>query len=211
MAQAWPLRNCFSTFAFLTFRERESVSEIVDSKVHKETSLVVQWLRLPLPMQVWSLVGQLRSYLPLGQKNKTLKKKKKQKQYWNKFNKDFKNGPQQEKSLKKKIHKDVEPLGPFLPPLGPNGKSYQEWETLSWWNHWAPGFSQAERCVHLWASQWCEDISTLLPHLTSFVPKVSFNEFLPFRTIRVLTDATVLPGAETGGQRKRFVFCSAPS
>ena len=38
------------------------------------TSLVVQWLRLCLPMQevrVRSLVGELRSHMPRGQKTKT--------------------------------------------------------------------------------------------------------------------------------------------
>ena len=53
-----------------------------------ETGLVVQWLRLCLTMQgmrVWSLAGDLRSHMPRGQKTKT-----KQKQYCNKFNKDFK-------------------------------------------------------------------------------------------------------------------------
>ena len=60
------------------------------------TSLAVQWLRLCLPMQgVWvrSLVGELRSHMPLSQKNQNIK----QKQYCNKFNKNFKNGPHQKK------------------------------------------------------------------------------------------------------------------
>ena len=38
------------------------------------TSLVVQWLRLHLPVQgvqVQSLVGELRSHMPQGQKTKT--------------------------------------------------------------------------------------------------------------------------------------------
>ena len=38
------------------------------------TSLLVQWLRLRLPMQgvrVQSLVGELRSHMPRGQKTKT--------------------------------------------------------------------------------------------------------------------------------------------
>ena len=38
------------------------------------TSLVVQWLRLHLPMQgvwVWSLVGELRSHMPHGRETKT--------------------------------------------------------------------------------------------------------------------------------------------
>ena len=38
-------------------------------------------------MPVQSLVKELRSHMPRGQKNR------KQKQYSNKFNKDFKNGP----------------------------------------------------------------------------------------------------------------------
>ena len=43
------------------------------------------------------------------------------------------------------------------------------------------------------------------------MPKVSFNEFLPFATIRVLMDATVLPGAGLEARRKRYVFCSVSS
>ena len=65
------------------------------------TFLAVQWLRLRLPMQgvqLRSLVGELRFHMPHGQKTQNIK----QKQYCNKFNKDFKNGPQQKKSLKKK-------------------------------------------------------------------------------------------------------------
>ena len=57
-------------------------------KLSLGTSLAVQWLGLDLPMQgmqVRSLVGELRSHVPRGQKAKTLK----QKQYCNKFNKDF--------------------------------------------------------------------------------------------------------------------------
>ena len=48
---------------------------------------------------VWvqSLVGELRSHRPRGQKKQNIK----QKQYCNKFNEDFKNGPHQ-KNLKKK-------------------------------------------------------------------------------------------------------------
>ena len=51
------------------------------------------------PMQgvrVRSLVGELRSHMPRGQKTKTIK----QKQYSNKFNKDFKNGPHPKKREK---------------------------------------------------------------------------------------------------------------
>ena len=54
------------------------------SKKVKGTSLAVQWLGLHLPMQ--------------GPK----KQNTKQKQYCNKFNKDFKNGPHQKKNLKKR-------------------------------------------------------------------------------------------------------------
>ena len=66
------------------------------------TSLVVQWLRLCLPMQgmrVRSLVGELGSHVPWGQKNQNIKK---QKQCCNKLNKDFRDGPQK-KILKKKM------------------------------------------------------------------------------------------------------------
>ena len=68
------------------------------------TSLAVQWLRICLPMQgVWvrSLVGELRSHMPHGQKNQNIK----QKQYCNKFNKDFKNCPHQKKKNLKKQNK----------------------------------------------------------------------------------------------------------
>ena len=56
------------------------------------TSVAVQWFRLRLPTQgvrVRSLVGELRSHMPCGQKIQNIK----QKQYCNKFSKDFKNGP----------------------------------------------------------------------------------------------------------------------
>ena len=65
------------------------------------TSLAVQWLRLRLPMQgvqVQSLDRELRSHMPHHQKTKNIR----QKQYCNKFNKDFKNGPHQKKNLLKK-------------------------------------------------------------------------------------------------------------
>ena len=57
-----------------------------------KTFLVVQWLRLCLPMEwmwVQSLVRELSSSQDLQPKNQTIK----QKQYCNKFNKDFKSGP----------------------------------------------------------------------------------------------------------------------
>ena len=41
-------------------------------------------------VQVQSLVEELRSHMPCGQKNQSIK----QKQYCNKFNKDLKNSPQ---------------------------------------------------------------------------------------------------------------------
>ena len=69
-----------------------------------ENSLAVQGLRFYLPVQgmwVHSLVGKLIFHMPHGQKNKNIK----QKQYCNKFNKDFKNDPHQKK---KKIFKKKE-------------------------------------------------------------------------------------------------------
>ena len=60
------------------------------------TSLVVQWLGL-LPVEgvhVWSLVRELRSHMPHGQKKQTIK------QYYNKFIKDFKNCSHEKKNLK---------------------------------------------------------------------------------------------------------------
>ena len=56
-----------------------------------------QWLRLCLPMQgmqVWSLVGELRSHMPCSQKSQNIK----QKQYCNKFNRLLKS-PHQKKIL----------------------------------------------------------------------------------------------------------------
>ena len=63
------------------------------------TSPVVQWSGLHFPVQgaqVPSLVRELRSHTPQGQNTKNIK----QKQYCNKFNKDFENGPHKKKSLK---------------------------------------------------------------------------------------------------------------
>ena len=61
-------------------------SKTVLNKYHlKGTFLVVQWLRLTLPVQgVWvlALLGAFRSHMPHGQKNQNIK----QKQYCNKFN-----------------------------------------------------------------------------------------------------------------------------
>ena len=62
------------------------------------TCLVVQWIRLHLPvreMWVQFLVRELRFHTPCGQKTKT-----EQKQYCNRVNKDFKNGPYKKKILK---------------------------------------------------------------------------------------------------------------
>ena len=66
------------------------------------TSLAVQWSGLRLPMQgvqVRSLVGELRSHMPQNMERK---------QCCDKFNKDFKNGPHQIKSLKKKNKKKLQ-------------------------------------------------------------------------------------------------------
>ena len=64
------------------------------------TSLVVQWLKLGLPMQgVWvrSLVRELRSTCLVAKRPQ-----QKTKEYCNKFNKAFKNGPPKIKLKKKK-------------------------------------------------------------------------------------------------------------
>ena len=78
------------------------------------TSLVVQWLRLLLSMQGYRLdpwSEELRSHMPLSQRTKTWK------QYCNKYNKGFKNGPlkKKKKALKEKkvlrschIHTQIE-------------------------------------------------------------------------------------------------------
>ena len=91
----------------------EGKSEERDWNSPPGTSLVVQWLRLHFPIQgvqVQSLVGELRSHKPLGQKAKT-----KQKQYYNKFNKDFKNSPYQ-KNLKISATQMRKQAAIFLPP-----------------------------------------------------------------------------------------------
>ena len=61
------------------------------------TFLMIEWLRLHLPMQrVWvqSLFGKVRSHMPRGQK-------KNPKQHCKKFNKDLKNGPLKKKKGRK--------------------------------------------------------------------------------------------------------------
>ena len=76
----------------------EKVSEYV-SNSNLGTSLVVQWLRLHLPMsgvQVPPLVVELRSPMSSGQKKKYIYIYMKQKQYHNEFNKVFRNVPHQE-------------------------------------------------------------------------------------------------------------------
>ena len=58
-------------------------------KEEEGNSLDIQWLRLLLPMQgvgVRSLVAELRSHMPPGQKKRNIK----QKQYCYKLNKEFK-------------------------------------------------------------------------------------------------------------------------
>ena len=72
----------------------ETITVIVSRiKTMSETSLVVQWLKLCLPMQgvpVQSLVKGLRYHMPhRAEKKQNIKKR----QYCSKFNKDFKNGP----------------------------------------------------------------------------------------------------------------------
>ena len=61
---------------------------------------MVQWLRLTVQgMWVQSLMGELRSHV-------SKKPNRKQKQKYNKFNKDFKTGPHQKKKKKKKPLKE---------------------------------------------------------------------------------------------------------
>ena len=69
------------------------------------TPLVVQRIRIHLSVQEACvqgyLVWELRSHMPQGPKAKT-----KQKQYCNKFSKDFKNGPHQKIFLKEEFYRD---------------------------------------------------------------------------------------------------------
>ena len=63
-------------------------------QIARQTREAWRTLRILLPMQglqVRSLVGELRSHMPQSQKNQNMK----QKQYCNKFNKDFANRPHQ--------------------------------------------------------------------------------------------------------------------
>ena len=86
--------------------ESKCFQHIDGQKAHEKmlnigTSLVVQWLRLHLPLQrvqVQSLVGELRFPYALEPTNQNMK----QKQYCNKLNRDFKNGPYQKIFKKKK-------------------------------------------------------------------------------------------------------------
>ena len=98
------------------------------------TSLVVQWLRLNLPMQgVWvqSLVGELRSHTPHGQKTKNIK----QKQYCNNFNKDFKNGPHAKKNLKKKQRRELS-LNHCAWAMGPRKGDRKLGKSIRWTSLW---------------------------------------------------------------------------
>ena len=56
----------------------------------KSPKLLADSLPSEPPEKAWSLVGELRSHMPHGQENQNIK----QNWYGNKFNKDFKNGPQ---------------------------------------------------------------------------------------------------------------------
>ena len=65
-----------SLFIKCTIKKKALHTEIYRhlKKCSLGTSLVVQWLRLHLPVQgVWvrSLVRELRSHMPCGQKNRT--------------------------------------------------------------------------------------------------------------------------------------------
>ena len=80
------------------FQEPHQIFIMKPRKIPSGTSLMVQWLRLCLLIQgvrVRSLTQDLRSHI--GASNQNIK----QKQYCNKFSKNFKNGPHQQ-NLKKK-------------------------------------------------------------------------------------------------------------
>ena len=90
-------------------QQKKVFQKLPHSKIRLSgTSLVVQRLRLPLPMQgawVRSLVEELGSHMPHSKKKKKERKKhKQQKQYCNKFRKDFKKWSTS-KHLKKQARK----------------------------------------------------------------------------------------------------------
>ena len=73
-------------------------TEKVADKTHIETSLAVQWLRLPSNAGGTGLIPDQGTKIPHASwpKNKNIK----QKHYYNTFNKDFKNGLFPQKPLK---------------------------------------------------------------------------------------------------------------
>ena len=76
-----------------------SLSNNIILKIKRRTSMVVQWLRLSLPMQRvrgQSLVRELGSHMPHSQRTRTQNKR-----YCDKFNKNLRNDPHQKMSLKK--------------------------------------------------------------------------------------------------------------
>ena len=71
--QLYPKKKNFLIKSFLKIAKQEN-EKILWFKFRRTTFLVVQWLRLHHPMQgvqIWSLVGELRSHIPHGQKTKT--------------------------------------------------------------------------------------------------------------------------------------------
>ena len=63
---------CLSYFFCLLLHKGILLKSVIE-RCHDRTSQAVQWLLLHLPMQgVWvrSLVGELRSHMPCGQKTK---------------------------------------------------------------------------------------------------------------------------------------------
>ena len=85
-------------------QQKGAITIITKDRV-SETPLVVQRIRVHLSVQEVCvqgyLVWELRSHMPQGPKAKT-----KQKQYCNKFSKDFKNGPHQKIFLKEEFYRD---------------------------------------------------------------------------------------------------------
>ena len=83
-ARYWTRVSCIAGGFFTNWATREA--HLMTRVALQRAFLVVQWLRPGLPMQgvpVWSLVVELRSHMPHGQKTRT----------YNGSNKYSKNGP----------------------------------------------------------------------------------------------------------------------
>ena len=134
---------CFTLFSQLMtslFSKGSAALSVPKTPLHG-TSLAVQHLGFCLPrQQVWvrCLLGELRFHMRSSQKNQNIK----QKQYCNKFNKDFKNSPRQ-KNHKKKHHS----IASDIPP-GVRGSKEAPYSFFS-----CMGFSQHQACYWLHGNQ----------------------------------------------------------